>query len=110
MSEGYKEECVNDADPTQFLAPPEKEKTEAGNKPCDIKTSCWVKDEKGGFLAGEIQSGKDDKVMVKMVINQLSSTLWIQQESWSLLPPEEVQPHLSPDLFCSVSRFVGLLS
>lgn len=91
MSDGYKEECVDDADPMQFLGPPEKEKTEAMNKPYDIKTSCWVKDGKGGFLAGEIQSEKDDKAMVKIVINQLSSTLWVQQESCSLLPPEEVQ-------------------
>lgn len=95
---------MDDADPMQFLAPPEKEKTEVMNKAYDIKTSCWVKDEKVGFLAGEIQSEKNDKVTVKMVINQLSSTLWVQQESSSLLPPEEVQPCLSPDLFCSVGQ------
>ncbi|KAM9261527.1 LOW QUALITY PROTEIN: uncharacterized protein MYH16 [Cariama cristata] len=75
------EECVDDADPMQFLAPPEKQRTEAMNKPYDIKTSCWVKDEQGGFLAGEIQSKKDDKVMVKMVMNQLSPALQVQQES-----------------------------
>ncbi|PKU35731.1 myosin-16 [Limosa lapponica baueri] len=66
MSNAYKEECVDDADPMQFLAPPGKEKTEAMNKLYDIKTSYRVKDEKGGFLAEEIQSEKDDKVMVKM--------------------------------------------
>lgn len=48
MSDGYEEECVDDADPMQFLGPPEKEKTEAMNKPYDIKTSCWVKNGKGG--------------------------------------------------------------
>lgn len=74
MSDGYEEECVDDADPMQFLGPPEKEKTEAMNKPYDIKTSCWVKNGKGGLLAGEIQSEKDDKAMLKIVINQLSST------------------------------------
>lgn len=71
MSDTYKEECVDDADPTRFLDPPEKEKTEAMNKCYGIKTSCWMKDEKGGFL----QSEKDDRVTVKVVINQLSSTL-----------------------------------
>ncbi|KAM6054392.1 LOW QUALITY PROTEIN: uncharacterized protein MYH16 [Chlamydotis macqueenii] len=103
MSDGYKEKHVDDADPMQFLAPPEKGKTEAMNKPYDIKKSCWVK-EKGGFLAEEVQSEKDDKVMLKMVINQLSSTLQVQQESSSLPPPEEVQPPLSPVLFSSVGQ------
>lgn len=64
----------------QLLTLPEKEKTEATNKPYGIKTFCWVKDNKRGFLAGEIQSGKDNKVMMKIVINQLSSTLWVQQD------------------------------
>lgn len=86
-----------------FLAIPEKEKSEAMNKPYGIKTSCWVKAEKGGFLAGEIQSGKDNKVMVKMVINQLSSALWVQQDP-NRLPPEEVQSHLRPGLFCFVGQ------
>ncbi|KAM6320404.1 LOW QUALITY PROTEIN: uncharacterized protein MYH16 [Podargus strigoides] len=88
MSDGYKEECVDDADPTQFLAPPEKEKTKATNKPYDIKTSCWVKDEKGGFLAGEIQSEKDDKVMMKMVnpskfsqINDMANMTFLNEAS-----------------------------
>ncbi|KAM9292169.1 LOW QUALITY PROTEIN: uncharacterized protein MYH16 [Morus bassanus] len=67
------------------LGPPKKENTEAMNKPYDIKTSCWVKDEKRGFLSGEIQSEKDDKVVVNMVINQLSST-WM--EWWMMNPPE----------------------
>ena len=97
---------MDDADPMQFLAPPAKEKTEAMNKPYDIKTSCWVKDEKRCFFAGDIWSEKDDKVMVKMVINQLSSILWVQEETNSLLLPEEVQPCLSPDLLCSVRQSI----
>ncbi|ETE60061.1 Myosin-7 [Ophiophagus hannah] len=67
---GYKGECGDDVDPMPFLAPSEKEKIEAISKPYDIKKSCWVKDEKEGFLAGEIQSETDTQVTVKTVTNQ----------------------------------------
>ncbi|KAM4634875.1 myosin-16-like [Polymixia lowei] len=61
----YKGECGDDVDPMPFLAPPEKERLEAMNRPYDIKRSCWVKDEKEAFVAGEIQSEDGDKVTVK---------------------------------------------
>uniref|UniRef100_A0A8C6Y7E2 Myosin heavy chain 16 n=1 Tax=Naja naja TaxID=35670 RepID=A0A8C6Y7E2_NAJNA len=67
---GYKGECGDDVDPMPFLAPSEKEKIEAISKPYDIKKSCWVKDEKEGFVAGEIQSETDTQVTVKTVTNQ----------------------------------------
>uniref|UniRef100_A0A2K5QEH3 Myosin heavy chain 16 n=1 Tax=Cebus imitator TaxID=2715852 RepID=A0A2K5QEH3_CEBIM len=70
MPGGYKGECGDDVDPMPFLAPPEKERIEAMNKPYDIKRSCWVKDEKEGFVAGEIQSEQGDQVTVKTVTNQ----------------------------------------
>uniref|UniRef100_A0A8C3YJ31 Myosin heavy chain 16 n=1 Tax=Catagonus wagneri TaxID=51154 RepID=A0A8C3YJ31_9CETA len=70
MPGGYKGECGDDVDPMPFLAPPEKERIEAMNKPYDIKRSCWVKDEKEGFIAGEIQSEQGDQVTVKTVTNQ----------------------------------------
>nr|ABB96414.1 masticatory myosin heavy chain 2M [Canis lupus familiaris] len=70
MPGGYKGECGDDVDPMPFLAPPEKERIEAMNKPYDIKKSCWVKDEKEGFIAGEIQSEQGDQVTVKTVNNQ----------------------------------------
>lgn len=72
MPGGYKGECGDDVDPMPFLAPPEKERIEAMNKPYDIKKSCWVKDEKEGFIAGEIQSEQGDQVTVKTVNNQVS--------------------------------------
>ncbi|EPQ13695.1 Myosin-7 [Myotis brandtii] len=70
MPGGYKGECGDDVDPMPFLAPPEKERLEAMSKPYDIKRSCWVKDEKEGFIAGEIQSEQGDQVTVKTVTNQ----------------------------------------
>ncbi|XP_006150230.1 myosin-16 [Tupaia chinensis] len=70
MPGGYKGECGDDVDPMPFLAPPEKERIEAMNKPYDIKRSCWVKDEKEGFIAGEIQSEQGDQVTVKTITNQ----------------------------------------
>lgn len=72
MPGGYKGECGDDVDPMPFLAPGEKEKIEAVSKPYDIKKSCWVKDEKEGFLAGEIQSETDTQVTVKTVTNQVN--------------------------------------
>lgn len=72
MPGGYKGECGDDVDPMPFLAPPDKERIEAMNKPYDIKRSCWVKDEKEGFIAGEIQSEQGDQVTVKTVTNQVS--------------------------------------
>ncbi|XP_042360130.1 myosin-16-like [Plectropomus leopardus] len=61
----YKGECGDDVDPMPFLLPSEKERLDAMNKPYDIKRSCWVKDEKEAFIAGEIQSEDGDKVTVK---------------------------------------------
>lgn len=52
-----------------FLAPTDKEKLDAINKPYDIKKSCWVKDDKDAFVAGEIQSDDGDKVTVKTAKN-----------------------------------------
>ncbi|KQL61453.1 hypothetical protein AAES_13084 [Amazona aestiva] len=67
------------------------------NKPYGIKTSCWVKDEKGGFLAGEIQSGKDDKVMVKMLHAIMVKNVQ-QMDGMVDDEPIQVQPHGSlPD-------------
>ncbi|KAJ6659797.1 hypothetical protein lerEdw1_018513 [Lerista edwardsae] len=70
MPGAYKGECGDDVDPMIFLAPSDKEKIEAMSKPYDIKRSCWVKDDKEGFVAGEIQSEADNQVTVKTVTNQ----------------------------------------
>ncbi|XP_036404633.1 myosin-16-like [Megalops cyprinoides] len=69
MPGAYKGECGDDVDPMPFLAPPEKEKLEAMAKPYDIKKSCWVKDEKEAFIAGEIQSEEGDQVTIKTCKN-----------------------------------------
>ncbi|XP_033500115.1 myosin-16-like [Epinephelus lanceolatus] len=61
----YKGECGDDVDPMPFLVPSEKERQDAMSKSYDIKRSCWVKDEKEAFIAGEIQSEDGDKVTVK---------------------------------------------
>uniref|UniRef100_A0A667XSN2 Myosin-16-like n=1 Tax=Myripristis murdjan TaxID=586833 RepID=A0A667XSN2_9TELE len=65
MPGAYKGECGADVDPMPFLAPSEKERLDAMNKPYDIKRSCWVRDEKEAFVAGEVQSEEGDKVTVK---------------------------------------------
>ncbi|XP_056144570.1 myosin-16-like [Lampris incognitus] len=65
MPGAYKGECGDDVDPMPFLAPSEQERLDAMNKSYDIKRSCWVKDEKEAFIAGEIQSEDGDKVTIK---------------------------------------------
>ncbi|XP_030646524.1 myosin-16-like [Chanos chanos] len=84
MPGAYKGECGDDVDPMPFLAPSEKEKLEAMNKPYDIKKSCWVKDEKEAFLAGEIQSEDGDKVTVKTVKN---TTVTVKKEDIQQMNP-----------------------
>ncbi|KAM9346155.1 myosin-16-like [Symphorus nematophorus] len=69
MPGAYKGECGDDVDPMPFLVPSEKERLDAMNKPYDIKRSCWVKDEKEAFIAGDIQSEDGDKVTVKTTKN-----------------------------------------
>lgn len=69
MPGAYKGECGDDVDPMPFLAPLEKEKMEVMNKSYDIKKSCWLRDDKEGFIAGEIQAEDDGKVTVKTAKN-----------------------------------------
>ncbi|XP_054616465.1 myosin-16-like isoform X1 [Dunckerocampus dactyliophorus] len=71
MPGAYKGECGDDVDPMPFLAPSDKERMDAMNKPYDIKRSCWVKDEKEAFVAGEIQSEDGDKVTIKTAKNTM---------------------------------------
>lgn len=71
----YKGECGDNVDPMPFLVPSEKERLDAMNKPYDIKRSCWIKDEKEAFIAGEIQSEDGDKVTVKSNKNTVRRTL-----------------------------------
>uniref|UniRef100_A0A8C4DZ24 Myosin-7 n=1 Tax=Dicentrarchus labrax TaxID=13489 RepID=A0A8C4DZ24_DICLA len=75
MPGAYKGECGDEVDPMPFLVPSEKERLEAMNKAYDIKRSCWVKDEKEAFIAGEIQSEDGDKVSVKTTKNTVRLTL-----------------------------------
>lgn len=75
MPGGYKGECGDEVDPMPFLVPSEKERLDAMNKPYDIKRSCWVKDEKEAFVAGEIQSEDGDKVAIKTTKNTVRPRL-----------------------------------
>ncbi|XP_075850961.1 LOW QUALITY PROTEIN: putative uncharacterized protein MYH16 [Microcebus murinus] len=84
MPGGYKGECGDNVDPMSFLAPPDKERIEAMNKPYDIKRSCWVKDEKEGFIPGEIQSEQGDQVTVKTITNQ---TVTVKKEDIQQMNP-----------------------
>ncbi|KAK2836602.1 hypothetical protein Q7C36_014471 [Tachysurus vachellii] len=84
MPGAYKGECGDDVDPMPFLAPVEKEKLEAMSRPYDIKKSCWVRDDKEGFIAGEIQAEDDGKVTVKSAKN---ATLTVRKEDIQQMNP-----------------------
>ncbi|XP_042561458.1 myosin-16-like [Clupea harengus] len=80
----YKGECGDEVDPMPFLAPVEKERLDAMNKPYDIKKSCWVKDDKDAYVAGEVQSDDGDKVIVKTVKN---TTVTIKKDDIQQMNP-----------------------
>ncbi|XP_055507873.1 myosin-16-like [Leucoraja erinacea] len=85
---GGKGECGDDVDPMPFLAPTEKEKLEYLKKPYDIKRSCWIKDEKSGFVEGEIQSEKDEQVTVKTAKTTVTMKKDLVQQ---MNPPKFIQ-------------------
>ncbi|XP_067471897.1 myosin-16-like [Thunnus thynnus] len=92
----YKGECGDDVDPMPFLVPTEKERLDAMNKPYDIKRSCWVKDEKEAFIAGEIQSEDGDKVTVKTTKNTTVSVK--KDDVQQMNPPKFYQANDMADL------------
>lgn len=53
-----------DPDPTPYLFVSLEQKRIDQTKPYDAKKSCWVPDEKEGFLLGEIKGTKGDLVTV----------------------------------------------
>lgn len=62
---GHAEESTgSDPDPTTFLYVSEEQKEIDQNKPYDPEKSCWIPDEKEGFIEGEIQATKGDLVTV----------------------------------------------
>nr|XP_020476914.1 myosin-16-like [Monopterus albus] len=92
----YKGECGDNVDPMPFLVPSEKERLDAVNKPYDIKRSCWVKDEKEAFIAGEIQSEDGDKVTIKTTKN---TTVTVKKENvHQMNPPKFYQASDMADL------------
>jgi myosin heavy chain 6/7 len=54
----------DDPDPTPYLFVSLEQKRIDQTKPYDAKKSCWVPDEKEGFVLGEIKGTKGDLVTV----------------------------------------------
>lgn len=59
-----KQEESEDPDPTPYLFVSLEQKRIDQTKPYDAKKSCWVPDDKEGFLLGEIKGTKGDLVTV----------------------------------------------
>ncbi|KAK3868073.1 hypothetical protein Pcinc_026508, partial [Petrolisthes cinctipes] len=53
-----------DPDPTEYLFISHEQKMKDQAKPYDPKTSCWVPNDKEGFVEGEIQGTKGDLITV----------------------------------------------
>lgn len=54
----------DDPDPTPYLFVSLEQKRIDQTKPYDAKKSCWVPDDKDGFVLGEIRGTKGDLVTV----------------------------------------------
>lgn len=59
-----KQEEGDDPDPTPYLFVSLEQKRIDQTKPYDAKKSCWVPDDKEGFVLGEIRGTKGDLVTV----------------------------------------------
>lgn len=59
-----KKDDSEDPDPTPYLFVSLEQKRIDQTKPYDAKKSCWVPDEKEGFVLGEIRGTKGDLVTV----------------------------------------------
>ncbi|OWA50174.1 Myosin heavy chain, muscle [Hypsibius exemplaris] len=57
---------AEERDPTPFLRPSLEMQREDQSQPFDGKKSCWVPDEKEGFVKGEIKSAKGEQVTVSL--------------------------------------------
>lgn len=55
-----------DPDPSQYLCVSLEQKRIDSSKPYDAKKSCWVPDEKEGYVIGEIQATKGEIITVKI--------------------------------------------
>lgn len=53
-----------DPDPTEFLFVSLEQKRIDQTKPYDAKKSCWVPDDREGFVVGEIKGSKGELVTV----------------------------------------------
>lgn len=58
----------------QYLAPDKKKLSEEQNQPFDGKKSCWIPDEKEGYVKAEIISTKGDDVTVLTEKQEVRST------------------------------------
>ncbi len=57
---------AEDQDPNPFLRPSLEMQREDQTRPFDGKKSCWVPDDKEGFVPGEIKSTKGEQVTVSV--------------------------------------------
>lgn len=69
-----------DPDPTPYLFVSLEQKRIDQTKPYDSKKSCWVPDEKEGYLLGEIRATKGDLVTVALPGGEV--TTFVMSDCW----------------------------
>lgn len=74
----------DDPDPSEWLFISLEMKRIDQSKPYDAKKTCWVPDEKEGYVLGEIQSTKGDLVNVKLTAGGEVMSSSRHGLSWSL--------------------------
>ena len=82
---GYEEGTGPDPDPTDFLYVSDEQKERDLSRPYDPDTSCWIPDEKDGFIEGEIMETKEDSFMV---CSGTETKEWKKDMVESLNPPK----------------------
>ena len=76
---------AEERDPTPFLRPSLEMQRADQNTPFDGKKSCWVPDDKEGFVPGEIKSTKGDQVTVSVEKQGVSGLCTVSSYSPLLL-------------------------
>lgn len=70
----------DDPDPTPYLFVSLEQKRIDQTKPYDAKKSCWVPDEKEGFVLGEIKGTKGDLVIVGVPGGEVMNKIYTKKD------------------------------
>lgn len=103
-----KQEEGEDPDPTPYLFVSLEQKRIDQTKPYDAKKSCWVPDDKEGFVLGEIRGTKGDLVTVGIPGGEVKKLYYQYMQNIFSARFNKLLLH-SKSLFCSEQFEIRLL-